>query len=59
MKEKAKTIEQRYVHLEQRDQILLRPDTQIGTVLTEDRNLFVVDDVNNIENISTIRDFSK
>jgi DNA topoisomerase-2 len=54
MKEKAKTIEQRYVHLEQRDQILLRPDTQIGTVLTEDRNLFVVDDVNNIENIKIV-----
>lgn len=51
---KDKTIEERFVHLEQRDQILLRPDTQIGTILTEEKNLFVVEDVNNIENIKII-----
>lgn len=51
---KQKTIEERFIHLEQRDQILLRPDTQIGTILTEDRNLFVVEDVNNIQNIKIV-----
>ena len=54
MKEKKKTIEERFVHLEQRDQILLRPDTQIGTVLTEERNTFVVDNVNDLENIKIV-----
>ena len=51
MKEKGKTIEEQYQHLEHRDQILLRPDSYIGNISTEDRNLFVVEDINNLENI--------
>jgi len=53
-KKVVKTIEERFIHLEQRDQILLRPDTQIGTIITEDRNIFVVDNVNDIENVKIV-----
>lgn len=55
---KNKTIEEIYIHLEQRDQILLRPDTQIGNILTEERNLFVVQD-NDIENIKIVNKLVK
>ena len=51
MKEKVKTIEEQYQHLEHRDQILLRPDSVIGNIQTEDRNLFVVEDINNLDDI--------
>jgi len=59
MKEKKLTIEERYQHLEHRDQILLRPDTYIGTTIAEDRNIFVVDDINNLENIKMVNKIVK
>jgi DNA topoisomerase-2 len=59
MKEKKLTIEERYQHLEHRDQILLRPDTYIGTTISEDRNIFVVDDINNLENIKMVNKIVK
>jgi len=40
---KEKSIEEKYLHLEHRDQILLRPDTYIGNVTTEARCLFVAE----------------
>lgn len=54
MREKAKTIEEQYLHLEHRDQILLRPDTTIGNIQTEERSVFVIDDINNLENIKIV-----
>jgi DNA topoisomerase II len=56
VKEKIKTIEEQYQHLEHRDQILLRPDSTIGTIITEDRNLFVAD---NIEDFTSIKIVNK
>ena len=56
MKEKIKekSIEDIYQHLEHRDQILLRPDSTIGTIITEDRNLFVVDKLDDFNNIKIV-----
>lgn len=51
---KEKTIEEKYLHLEHRDQILLRPDSTIGTIITEDRNLFVPDNLDDFNNIKII-----
>jgi len=48
---KEKTIEEIYVHLEHRDQILLRPDTTIGSIITEDRNMFVPDNILDLTNL--------
>jgi len=43
MKEIKKTVEEQYVQLEHREQILLRPDTIIGSTKTDERDLFVMD----------------
>lgn len=42
-----KTLEQQYQKLSQREHILLRPDTYIGSIQTEEAELYVFDDKNN------------
>lgn len=51
---KDKNIEEKYVRLEHRDQILLRPDTTIGSIVSDERNIYVVDDINDLNNIKII-----
>ena len=41
---RKKTIEQQFQKLDQREQILLRPDSTIGSVISEERNMFIVND---------------
>lgn len=43
-----KTIEETYTKLSQREHVLQRPATYVGSVNTEDKQLYVVDDINNL-----------
>ncbi|KJE90404.1 DNA topoisomerase II [Capsaspora owczarzaki ATCC 30864] len=47
---KKLTVEETYLKLELRDQILLRPDTYIGGVATETKNLWVCNEEGKFEN---------
>lgn len=51
---KKKTIEEQYVQLEHREQILLRPDTIIGSVVSDEKDLFVFDEIDNKIKIKSI-----
>ena len=50
----AKTIEQRYKKLSQREHVLMRPATYIGSISTELKKSFIVEDIDNIDNINII-----
>ena len=50
----AKTIEQRYKKLSQREHVLMRPATYIGSISTELKKSFIVEDIDNIDNINMI-----
>lgn len=39
------TIEEKFKQLDQREQILLRPDTTIGSILNENRDVFIAENV--------------
>lgn len=49
-----KSIEEKYLHLEHRDQILLRPDTTIGSIVSDERDMFVVDNINDLTEIKIV-----
>ena len=51
-----KKVEEIYQKLSQRMHVLVRPDTYVGSVNLVDEKMFVVDSINNIENIKVIKD---
>jgi len=54
-----KTIEQRYKKLSQIEHVLQRPETYIGSINTELKKVFIVEDVENIDNIRIINKIVK
>ena len=46
-----KTIEDEYKLLSQEEQILLRPDTVIGSVTEQEKMIWSIKDINNFESI--------
>lgn len=56
MNEKSviKTISQKYVKLSHIEHVLKRPDTYIGSIETEARDIFVVDDVDNLDSAKIV-----
>jgi len=50
----SKTIEERYKKLSQREHVLQRPATYIGSTTTELKKLFVVEDTDTIDNINIV-----
>lgn len=54
-----KTIEERYKKLTPREHVLQRPETYIGSINTELKETFIVEDINNIENVSIIKKIVK
>ena len=49
-----KKLEDRYVKLSHREHILQRPETYIGSTVTELKKMFIVEDINDINNISIV-----
>ncbi|NPV12984.1 MAG: hypothetical protein HPY57_14555 [Ignavibacteria bacterium] len=54
-----KTIEQRYKKLSQREHVLQRPETYIGSINTELKKSFIIDDIENVDNIKIINKIVK
>jgi DNA topoisomerase-2 len=54
-----KTIEERFKKLTPREHVLQRPETYIGTINTELKKTFIVEDTDNIEDISIIQKIVK
>lgn len=54
-----KSIEERYKKLTPREHVLQRPETYIGSINTELKKTFIVEDVNDIENIKIIQKIVK
>jgi DNA topoisomerase-2 len=52
---KKKKIEEQYKKLTQREHVLQRSDTYIGSINSERRLVFTVDDINNFENIKIVK----
>lgn len=50
----TKSNSERYQKLDHKEHVLLRPDTYVGSVVTETRNLFVVEDTKDITNIKIV-----
>lgn len=50
----SESIEKRFQKLEHKEHVLLRPDTYIGSIITETRNLFVVEDTKDFSNLKII-----
>lgn len=48
---KVKSIEEEYKLLSQEEQILLRPDTNLGSVIDQEKAIWAVKDVNDLKNI--------
>lgn len=48
---KNKIIEDRYKKLTHKEHVLQRPETYIGSTITDNKNLFVVDNINDTKNI--------
>lgn len=44
-------LSDKYKELEPREHVLHRPETYVGSILTEDKELFLLDDIYNTENI--------
>ena len=57
--EKKKTIEQRYKKLSQREHVLHRPGTYIGNINTELKDMFIVDNVDDLDNIKIVNKLVK
>jgi DNA topoisomerase-2 len=52
---KKKKIEEQYKKLSQREHVLQRSDTYIGSINSERRLVFTVDDINNFENLKIVK----
>jgi len=50
----TKTNSEKYQKLTHKEHVLLRPDMYIGSIVNETKNLFVVEDPNDIQNIKII-----
>jgi DNA topoisomerase-2 len=48
------TNSDKYQKLEHKEHVLLRPDTYIGSIITETRNMFVVEDPKDLNNIKIV-----
>ena len=50
----AKTIEERYKKLSQREHVLRRPATYIGSITSELKKIYVVEDIDNFDNLKIV-----
>jgi DNA topoisomerase-2 len=50
----VKSNSEKYQKLTHKEHVLLRPDTYVGSVITETRNLFVVEDPKDLNNIKIV-----
>lgn len=51
MTTKVKSIEEEYQKLTQEEQILLRPDTNLGSIIEQEKAIWAVKDINDLQNI--------
>lgn len=54
IKRDSESIEKRFQKLEHKEHVLLRPDMYVGSIITETRNSFVVEDPKDLNNIRII-----
>jgi DNA gyrase/topoisomerase IV subunit B len=54
-----KTIEEQYQKLSQREHVLHRPATYMGSVITDSRNFYVVEDINDVDNLKLVNKLIK
>lgn len=47
----VKNIEQKYVKLTHKEHVLQRPETYIGSTITEEKEIFIVEDTNDLKDI--------
>lgn len=54
-----KKTEERYVKLTHKEHVLQRPETYIGSTVTDEREIFIVDNIDDFDNINIIKESVK